>query len=559
MGELKTDRELLREFAECGSEGAFQSLVQRHVNLVFATALRGLGDDGMAQEVTQNVFIALARKAAWLQDQVALAGWLHKTALLEIRQRWRGELRRQRREQTAVELGTTMKDDDSLLESLTGILDEGLLELRETDRQALILRYLQDRTHREVGAHLGIGEDAARKRIDKALNELTRFFRHRGYAVPAAATTATLLRGASVLAVPAGIVAAVTKAGVSAGGAASLTTLGFYFAKFMGLTKTQTIAVCLIVVAAPVAYEWHAAATAQSEQKSLRIQIAQIQDDIANRQRALEQTQRRLRLTDSALGQLRANTTRPNVAAAIADDANGYLWDESSEFVRLPKQMLERLTLQSSHKTAEGRGSGTREPVSVRDGSLSAALVEALGVTPEEENGVGEAFKSNQHEYQRWDQGSTYITNRLPPGFELGHGLPFDHSKVEGQDARILVTAGFPEHGEILKRQLRSALESVLGKERTEVLWRQAEDGFRQRFNDFGALERWEAVALHVEDKRVSYTRGWLAPGEQHFRNYSGGHMPIDTARVPEAFPEAFRPLLAEWQNRFKSQPQFHE
>src|SRR5919106_7056524 len=125
MDELKTDRELLREFAECGSEGAFQSLVQRHVNLVFTTALRGLGDDGMAQEVTQNVFVALARKAAWLQGQVALAGWLHKTALLEIRQRWRGELRRQRREQTAVELGTTMKDDDSLLKSLAGILDEG--------------------------------------------------------------------------------------------------------------------------------------------------------------------------------------------------------------------------------------------------------------------------------------------------------------------------------------------------------------------------------------------------------------------------------------------------
>src|SRR5439155_13136407 len=124
-------------------------------------------------------------------------------------------------------------------------------------------------------------------------------------------------------------------------------------------------------------------------------------------------------------------------------------WDESSEFVRLPKQMLEHLILQSSYKPAEGRSSVTREPVSVGNGSLSSALVEALGVTPEEETRVGAAFQSIQHEYQRLDQAFTYITNQLPPGFALGDALPFDASKLGGQDAKILVTARFPEQGEI--------------------------------------------------------------------------------------------------------------
>src|SRR5258708_6407287 len=121
MAQLKTDPELLREYAEGGSEGAFQALVERHVDLVFATAVRGLGDPGVAQEITQNVFVTLARKAAWLRGEVSLAGWLHKAALLEIRRWWRGELRRQQREQTAVELGTTMKDqnEDPLLKTLT--------------------------------------------------------------------------------------------------------------------------------------------------------------------------------------------------------------------------------------------------------------------------------------------------------------------------------------------------------------------------------------------------------------------------------------------------------
>src|SRR5437899_2463158 len=98
MTDPKTDRELLREYAEQGCEESFRALVQRHVDLVFATAMRGLSEQGAAQEITQNVFIALARKAPWLRSEINLAGWLHKTARLETRQWWRGELRRQRRE-----------------------------------------------------------------------------------------------------------------------------------------------------------------------------------------------------------------------------------------------------------------------------------------------------------------------------------------------------------------------------------------------------------------------------------------------------------------------------
>src|SRR5262245_2882749 len=146
MAEVKTDRELLREYAERGSESAFQALVERHLDLVYATSLRGVNDTGAAQEVAQNVFVTLARKAPWLQGELSVAGWLHKTALLEVRGWWRGELRRRRREQTAAELGTTMKDEDSLLKALTGELDEGLLKLRERDRQALLLRYFEGRS-----------------------------------------------------------------------------------------------------------------------------------------------------------------------------------------------------------------------------------------------------------------------------------------------------------------------------------------------------------------------------------------------------------------------------
>src|ERR1051326_1933822 len=104
MTDAASDRELVGAFAKEGSETAFRGLVARHVDLVFATALRQVGDAGIAEEVTQNVFIALARKAPRLGGIETLAGWLHRTTILEAKSRIRAELRRRRRDEAAAEL-----------------------------------------------------------------------------------------------------------------------------------------------------------------------------------------------------------------------------------------------------------------------------------------------------------------------------------------------------------------------------------------------------------------------------------------------------------------------
>ena len=101
MTDSPTDQELLRRYAKEGSEAAFCSLVDRHMNLVYGTALRGINQPDTAADVAQNVFILLARKSHWLCGKSTLAPWLHHAALLEVRQWWRGEYRRQRRENTA--------------------------------------------------------------------------------------------------------------------------------------------------------------------------------------------------------------------------------------------------------------------------------------------------------------------------------------------------------------------------------------------------------------------------------------------------------------------------
>ena len=249
MSEL--DRSLIAEFSARRSEDAFAALVRQHVNLVFATALRQVGDAGAAEEITQNVFVALAQAAGKLGSHPTIAGWLHQTALNKSREWLRSELRRRRREQVAVNLELARAEGDSVWSSLVPLLDEALLELRELDRLAVILHFMEGRTFHEVGSALGIGEDTARKRVNRCLDQLTHFFRRRGFAAPALEAGAPLFTLSSHAA-PAGLAASATTAGLAAAhSAASASTLTLIKGalKIMAWTKAKTAIVAGVIVA----------------------------------------------------------------------------------------------------------------------------------------------------------------------------------------------------------------------------------------------------------------------------------------------------------------------
>jgi RNA polymerase sigma factor (sigma-70 family) len=183
---MPDESQLLTTFARERDEDAFTALVRLHLNLVFATALRQLGNHSLAEEVTQTVFLALAQKAPSLRANTTLAGWLYQTTVNQSRQRLRTELRRQRREETAAALTAHSHEGDSIWSAAVPLLDEALLNLPEPDRLAVLLHYMEERPFREVGQKLGIGEDAARKRVDRILEDLTEFFRRHGFALPSA-------------------------------------------------------------------------------------------------------------------------------------------------------------------------------------------------------------------------------------------------------------------------------------------------------------------------------------------------------------------------------------
>lgn len=203
------DVELLREYVANQSETAFRTLVERHVDMVYATALRQVGDAHLAEEATQAVFIALAKKARGLSSSTILAGWLFRAAQFAAAKVQRSEVRRKHWEQQAAQMEPNPSDSAAAWEQMSPQLNEALNELKETDRDALILRFFESKSMAQVGRLLGTTEGAAKMRIARALEQLRGIFSARGIAVPVTVLAAALSTS-STQAAPVGLAATVT-------------------------------------------------------------------------------------------------------------------------------------------------------------------------------------------------------------------------------------------------------------------------------------------------------------------------------------------------------------
>ncbi len=243
------DMRLVREYAARQSESAFATLVSRHTNLVYSAALRQTRDPQLAEEVTQVVFIILARKAASLGAKTILTGWLYRTACYVSGSALKRELRRQHREQEAYMQSELDAQAGSTWNQLSPLLDEAMLRLGQADRDALVLRFFEGRSLNEVGHALGASEEAAKKRVNRALDKLRNFFAKRGVSSTTAIIAETI-SAHSVQAAPVALAKAATAAAITKGAAASTSTLTLIKGalKIMAWTKAKTA----IVVGASV-------------------------------------------------------------------------------------------------------------------------------------------------------------------------------------------------------------------------------------------------------------------------------------------------------------------
>jgi RNA polymerase sigma factor (sigma-70 family) len=291
----ENDAELLRRYAEDGVEAAFAALVQRHLRLVYAAALRRTnGDPHLAADVSQAVFAALAREAASLQRHRLLAGWIYtatrNAALNVLREEKRRRIREQEAhlmQQSETTAGTFPREIDW---SRARTVYEAMDELNERERQAVLLRFFEARPFAQVGLVLGVSEDAARMRVERALEKLRGLLARRGVTSTSAAVTALLAQEA-VCAVPAGLAATVTSsavAGVAGAAVAGAPLAGLV--QFMATSKLATgLGAAFLVLAIGVTTVEHRArhaaeqalATQAAEGASLEARLRKLKERLA--------------------------------------------------------------------------------------------------------------------------------------------------------------------------------------------------------------------------------------------------------------------------------------
>jgi RNA polymerase sigma factor (sigma-70 family) len=222
------DNELLCRYLGNGSEEAFAELVRRHVNLVYFAALRRVGGDRhLADDVTQSVFADLARKAPSLKGRTVLTGWLYTSTRYAAAQAVRTEQRRRTRETEARTINELHIAPEPGWDQLRPIIDEAMDELSELDREAVLLRFFENHSLAEIGAKFSLSPDAARMRIDRALDKLRGLLANRGIASTSVALAA-IFASQSGMSAPSGSVARIVAAAFRKPIAITAATLGLW-------------------------------------------------------------------------------------------------------------------------------------------------------------------------------------------------------------------------------------------------------------------------------------------------------------------------------------------
>ncbi len=281
-----TDHELLAEFVKTGSESAFAALVASYVNLVYSTALRHTNNPHHAEEITQAVFILLARKAGSLSSKTVLSGWLYQAARLTAANYRRDNQRRVQREQQAIMESTLNVPDDEPWKLIAPILDEAMNALGIADRDAVLLRYFENKPLAQVAAAMGVSEAAAEKRVSRALDRLHAMLTRQGVA-PGATAIAGAITANAVQAAPAALPGSITAAALTATSLTSATVT------MTALQKIAVTAVLATTIGGGI-YAAKQASDAHKEFRDLQAQKAPMIEQVRQLQSSLTDATNRL-------------------------------------------------------------------------------------------------------------------------------------------------------------------------------------------------------------------------------------------------------------------------
>jgi RNA polymerase sigma factor (sigma-70 family) len=303
--EMMSDLDLLDQYTRENKQEAFAALLDRHLKLVYSAALRQVRSPELAEEVTQSVFADLARSAGKLEPQTVLTAWLYQVTRRTAIDVVRRESRRQLREQIAFDM-TNMNSNSPEWTAIEPLLDEAMETLDPSDRTAILLRYFEDMSLREVGRTLGTSEDAAQKRVSRALDLLREYFSKRGRAVGVGGLAAVISAHAAQSA-PASLKAAILTSAAFSGATVPLVgTIGITKALAMTTLQKALIGATLAATVGAGVFQAHQAVT-------LRNQVSALQQQQAPLARQIEQLTRNYNDATNRLAFLRNENDRLNL------------------------------------------------------------------------------------------------------------------------------------------------------------------------------------------------------------------------------------------------------
>lgn len=245
---MQTDSELIRSYSENHCEDAFTEFVGRHIDMVYAAALRETrGNAALAEEITQSVFIELARKGGRLAGHPALAGWLYTCVRRMGANFLRAEKRRMRREIESHTMSELHAADstESNWRQIQPVLDDAMHQLNEKDRTAVVLRFFEERSLRDIALALGLNENAAHVRVHRALEKLRHLLAKRGITSTAQGLAVSLATGA-VVAAPKSLAVGITASALTVSTTTS-STVGIL--TLITMSKLKLIAIAALVAA----------------------------------------------------------------------------------------------------------------------------------------------------------------------------------------------------------------------------------------------------------------------------------------------------------------------
>jgi len=348
------------------------------------------------------------------------------------------------------------------------------------------------------------------------------------------------LHGA-VQAAPAGLAFVAAQTALQTPSAAALVGLTSLIAKFMALTKIQTSVACLIVAAAPVVYEWHKLADANSTQRRLNTELTQLRQGINAGERATNTLERKLRHRERLVADWRQASETPIANRATIPSAAGaasaYVWDEQSGYVRLPKGLALRLRFSEFEMQPRRKASPERvqRPTIDKDGTPSTVLLHALGLTGEEGENVSQTTRNAFREFAALAASHSYVVNE-------------GHSMRENADRYTWVTPALLIEGEQFQENFFNSLVQVMGEERTRIFWQQAQDVFRDVLNEFGQSTKTVSVTSPSENGDVGI-----------IENYYRSDGTVRASRLYDAewdyLPDALKPYAANLKKPANPQP----